>query len=93
MSTPLLEFTDKGIYCSQAKVYLDPWHAVDKAIITHGHADHSRWGHKAYITHHTNIPIIKHRLGEINVTGKAYGETFTINNVTFSLHPAGHIIG
>ncbi|SEM06460.1 putative mRNA 3-end processing factor [Aquimarina amphilecti] len=90
---PLLEFTEKGIYCDVAKVYLDPWKPVDKAIITHGHADHSRWGHKQYITHHTNIPIIKHRLGDINVNGKEYGETFIINNVKFSLHPAGHIIG
>ncbi|WP_378181046.1 ligase-associated DNA damage response exonuclease [Aquimarina sp. SS2-1] len=90
---PLLQFTNKGIYCAAAKVYLDPWKPVDKAIITHGHADHSRWGHKLYITHHTNIPIIKHRLGDIKVTGKEYGETFTINNVKFSFHPAGHIIG
>lgn len=93
MKKPLLEFTDKGIYCNAAKVYLDPWKPVDKAIITHGHADHSRWGHKTYITHHNNVPIIKHRLGDINVTGKAWGEKFTINNVKFSLHPAGHIIG
>ncbi len=93
MTKPLLEFTDKGIYCSAAKVYLDPWKPVDKAIITHGHADHSRWGHKTYMTHPHNIPIIKHRLGDILVTGKAWGETFMINNVKFSLHPAGHIIG
>ncbi|NNE75943.1 MAG: ligase-associated DNA damage response exonuclease [Pricia sp.] len=93
MKTPLLEFTDKGIYCNAAKVYLDPWKPVDKAIISHGHADHSRWGHKQYITHHRNVPIISHRLGEIDVTGKEWGETFMINNVKFSLHPAGHIIG
>ncbi len=90
---PLLVFNDKGIYCEQADVYLDPWKPVQKAIITHGHADHSRWGHKQYITHHTNVPIIKHRLGEIEVSGRDYGETFSINNVKFSLHPAGHIIG
>ncbi|WBL25935.1 ligase-associated DNA damage response exonuclease [Zunongwangia sp. HGR-M22] len=93
MSTPLLAFNDNGIYCAQADVYLDPWRAVDKAIISHGHADHSRWGHKKYITHHSNIPIIKHRLGDINVSGKDWNETFTINNVKFSFHPAGHIIG
>lgn len=39
------------------------------------------------------MPIIKHRLGTINVTGKDWNETFTINGVKFSLHPAGHIIG
>ncbi len=93
MKKPLLEFTGKGIYCSAAKAYLDPWKPVDKAIISHGHADHSRWGHKSYITHHRNVPIILHRLGNISVTGKEWGETFSINNVKFSLHPAGHIIG
>ncbi|WP_417885305.1 ligase-associated DNA damage response exonuclease [Zunongwangia sp.] len=93
MKTPLLAFNEKGIYCAQADVYLDPWRPVDKAIISHGHADHSRWGHKKYITHHSNIPIIKHRLGEINVSGKDWDETFTVNNVKFSFHPAGHIIG
>ncbi|MBP2833227.1 ligase-associated DNA damage response exonuclease [Aquimarina sp. U1-2] len=93
MKTPLLVFNENGIYCEAAGVYLDPWRPVDKAIITHGHADHSRWGHKKYITHVSNVPIIKHRLGDINVSGRTYGETFTINNVTFSFHPAGHIIG
>ncbi|WP_142784027.1 ligase-associated DNA damage response exonuclease [Changchengzhania lutea] len=93
MKTPLLVFNDKGIYCEQANVYLDPWRPVDKAIITHGHADHSRYGHKQYITHHTNVPIISHRLGKISVSGKDYNEVFIINNVKFSLHPAGHIIG
>lgn len=93
MKTPLLAFNANGIYCAAADVYLDPWRKVDRAIISHGHADHSRWGNKKYITHHHNIPIMKHRLGEIDVVGKAYGESFTINTVKFSLHPAGHVIG
>ena len=93
MKTPLLQFTPKGIYCEQADVYLDPWKPVNKAIISHGHADHSRWGHQHYITHHKNIPIVQHRLGDVNISGKDWGETFTINNVKFSLHPAGHIVG
>ncbi len=93
MEKPLLEFTDKGIYCPPADVYLDPWRPVDKAIISHGHADHSRWGHKRYITHERNVPIIKHRLGDISVSGRPWGEPFSIRGVRFSLHPAGHIIG
>ncbi|MGO1585072.1 ligase-associated DNA damage response exonuclease [Mesonia sp.] len=93
MKTPLLHLNNKGIYCQQADVYLDPWKPVKKAIISHGHADHSKWGHQQYITHHTNVPIIKHRLGDINVSGVDWGETFTVNGVKFSLHPAGHIIG
>ncbi|GGE13445.1 ligase-associated DNA damage response exonuclease [Psychroflexus salis] len=93
MKTPLLAFNSKGIYCEAADVYIDAWKPVDKVIISHGHADHSRYGHKQYITHHDNIPIVKHRLGDVNIEGKNYNETFTINNVKFSLHPAGHIIG
>jgi putative mRNA 3-end processing factor len=93
MKTPLLQFTPKGIYCEQADVYLDPWRPVDKAIISHGHADHSRWGHQKYITQHKNVPIVQHRLGDVNISGKGWGETFKVKNVKFSLHPAGHIVG
>ena len=93
MEKPLLEFTDKGIYCSRAGVYLDPWKPVDKAIISHGHADHSRPGHQNYITHEHNVPIVRHRLGGINVSGIPWGKSLSVNGVKFSLHPAGHIPG
>jgi putative mRNA 3-end processing factor len=93
MAKPLLAFTDKGIYCEAADVYLDPWRQVNKAIISHGHADHSRAGHKNYITHHRNIPIMQHRLGPVKVKGVEWGKTFQVNGVNFSLHPAGHIVG
>ncbi|GAK92792.1 mRNA 3-end processing factor [Nonlabens ulvanivorans] len=77
MGRPLLQFTDKGIYCAAAKVYLDPWQPVNKALITHGHADHSRSGHKNYITQHDNVPIIKHRLGDINVSSMLTAKTYS----------------
>ncbi len=93
MKEPLLAFSDKGIYCARADVYLDPWRAVPRALITHGHADHSRSGHGKYITHHSNVPIIRHRLGKIEVSGYHWGETFSIRGVSFSFHPAGHILG
>ena len=89
----LLEFTSSGIYCSKADVYLDPWKGVKKALITHGHSDHARWGSKSYITQIDNVPILKHRLGDISVSGKKYGDKFQINGVTFSFHPAGHVPG
>jgi putative mRNA 3-end processing factor len=89
----MLKFDKCGIYCEPAKVYIDPWKPVDSAIITHAHSDHARWGSKKYLAHHTSVPILKLRLGHINVEGIGYGETFTINGVQFSLHPAGHIPG
>ena len=67
---PLLEFTSKGIYCKQADVYLDPWRGVDKALVSHGHSDHARWGSQHYITQEINVPVLKHRLGNISVSGK-----------------------
>ncbi|WP_340066457.1 ligase-associated DNA damage response exonuclease [Ascidiimonas aurantiaca] len=93
MKKPLLTFTDKGIFCAAAGVYLDPWKKVQHALITHGHADHARYGHTNYISHHDNLPIMKHRLGPVNASGRKYGETFVIKNVKFSFHPAGHIPG
>jgi len=90
---PLIELNKNGIYCAAAGVYIDPWRPVDKALITHGHSDHSRFGHRSYLCTHASVPIIKHRLGKINITGVGYGEVTTINGIKFSFHPAGHIIG
>ena len=89
----MLTFNDRGIYCPLADIYIDAWKPVDKVIVSHAHADHSRFGHKFYLAHKYSIPIMKHRLGNINVEGKNWGEKFTINGVQFSLHPAGHVIG
>ncbi len=90
----LLEFTNKGICCNQARVYIDPWKPVEKAIVTHGHSDHARWGNKHYLAHRLTEPILKTRLGmEISVESLEYGQEIFINGVKFSLHPAGHIIG
>ncbi len=90
---PLLELTDRGLFCEIAGVYIDPWRPVDRALITHAHADHSRYGHKHYLAHHHSLPIMKHRLGDIRVQGIEYAEKIVINNVAFSFHPAGHIPG
>jgi len=90
----LLEFTDSGIYCPRAAVYLDPWKPVQKALITHGHSDHAYFGHDQYLCTHQTQSIITHRLKlENNVQSVGYGETIHINGVQFSFHPAGHIPG
>ena len=90
----LLEFTDRGIYCPRAGVYLDPWKPVDKAIITHGHSDHAYAGHTHYLCSVEAMPVVRHRLLlPENIQTLRYGETIAINGVNFSLHPAGHIPG
>lgn len=90
----MLTFNDKGIYCAKAAVYVDPWQPVERAIITHAHADHARPGSKHYLCHELTAPLLRLRLGEaISVQTLTYGETITLNGVSVSLHPAGHIIG
>ena len=67
---------------------------VKKALITHGHADHSRFGHQHYLCTDSAKPVIKYRLGSnTNIQSVAYGENTFINGVQFSFHPAGHILG
>lgn len=89
----LIDFTDKGLYCAAGNFYIDPWKPVDKAIITHGHSDHARWGSKSYLCHHYTLPILKLRLGENDYQTIGWNEPIDMNGVKVSLHPAGHIIG
>ena len=76
-----------------AGVYIDPWKKVDRALITHGHSDHARTGHQAYLCSTAAAPAIRHRLGPINLETIQFGKVVRINGVTFSFHPAGHILG
>lgn len=91
---PLLTFTNEGIYCKVADVYIDPWRPVEKAIITHGHSDHARWGSKFYLSTPESAPILRHRLGSgINLRTLPFGNRLNINGVSLSFHPAAHLLG
>lgn len=90
----LLTVTREGLFCPVGGFHIDPWKKVDRAVITHGHSDHARSGHGSYLCASSNVGILKTRLGKgIAVTGSAYGERTTINGVTVSFHPAGHVLG
>ena len=90
----LVKFTKKGIYCIPGNFYLDPWYPVDYAIISHGHADHARWGNKHYLCHNDSKAILQHRIGaNISIESLGYNQPKNINGVQVSFFPAGHIIG
>ncbi|MEL6594946.1 MAG: ligase-associated DNA damage response exonuclease [Pseudomonadota bacterium] len=93
MSSDLLTFTDRGIYCPLGDFYIDPWRPVERALITHGHADHARPGHGAYLATKAAAPVMHHRLGDIPLDTIRFGETRQIGDVTVSFHPAGHVPG
>ncbi len=90
---PALTFTDRGIYCAAGDFFIDPWRPVHRALITHGHADHARHGHAAYLATHEALPVIRHRLGDIVSQGVSYGEELHIGGADVSFHPAGHVPG
>ncbi len=89
----VLTFTDRGIYCPAGDFFIDPWRPVDRALITHGHADHARNGMGRYLATHDALPVMRHRLGEITAEGIDYGEVRQIGGASVSFHPAGHVPG
>ncbi|HEX6913924.1 MAG TPA: ligase-associated DNA damage response exonuclease [Chitinophagaceae bacterium] len=90
---PLIEFTSKGLCCPQGGFYIDPWSPVDRALITHAHGDHARFGNKSYLSHHYTKPLLRARLGEGSYESVEWNEKININGVKVSFHPAGHMIG
>ena len=83
----------EGLYCVPGGFYIDPWRPVERAVITHAHGDHARYGHGKYLTAASGVHVLRSRLGDINVDGLDYGQTVVHNGVTISLHPAGHVLG
>jgi putative mRNA 3-end processing factor len=82
-----------GLYCPPGDFHIDPWRPVERAVITHGHSDHARWGSSSYLCQEDSVPILRKRLGDVNAQGVRYGESLDRNGVKVSLHPAGHILG
>ena len=91
--TELLRTTDRGLYCEAGDFYIDPWMPVDRALITHAHGDHARWGSRTYVCSTESERVLNTRLYNANITTRSWGETFSINGVRLSFHPAGHILG
>ena len=93
MRDPVLTFTERGIFCPAGGFHIDPWRPVDRALLTHGHADHARPGSGHYLATEQAAPVIRHRLGDIALETIRFGETRSIGDARVSFHPAGHIPG
>jgi putative mRNA 3-end processing factor len=84
----------EGLYCPPGDFFIDPWRPVDRAVITHAHADHARMGHGHYLAAAPAEGVLRSRLGQdINLQKLDYGQQITHHGVTLSLHPAGHVLG
>ena len=94
MAEPLLSVTELGLYCEVGDFFVDPWRPVDRAVVTHAHADHACWGCRRYLTSPSGEGVLRLRMGaEATIDTLAPGQTLDLNGVTVSLHPAGHILG
>ena len=85
--------TDRGLFCPAGDFHIDPWKPVARALITHAHGDHARFGSDLYVCHEAGAPILKNRFGEVRIETAAYGDSLSRNGVEVSFHPAGHILG
>lgn len=91
-----LRATPAGLHCAPGDFYIDPGRPVDRAVITHGHADHARAGHGHVLATAETLAIMRTRYGEACAGAMqplGYGETVRVGDVEVSLAPAGHVLG
>lgn len=90
----ILEVTSHGLYCVPGDFYIDPHLPVARAVVTHAHADHARWGCQHYLAAKPGEQLLRSRMSsDAEFLFLPYAETLTIGGVRVSLHPAGHILG
>ncbi|WP_100643624.1 ligase-associated DNA damage response exonuclease [Alteromonas facilis] len=96
-----IEIRDEGLYCKPAHCFIDPHHPVERAIITHGHADHARAGNHWVVATQATLDIM-----HLRYAPNAWSEAIALNYehpisigtdpndpVTLTFKPAGHILG
>ena len=85
-----------GLYCEAGDFFIDPSRPVERAVITHGHADHARAGHARVLATPETLAIMDVRYGpghSRETQGLSYGERLRFGEATVWLAPAGHILG
>lgn len=93
MKPPLVVERPEGLYCPAGDFHIDPWRPVERAVITHAHADHARPGHAHYLASAEGEGVLRARLGDITLQTLGWGEAVEHRGVRISLHPAGHVLG
>ena len=85
----------QGLYVEPGQFFIDPVRGVERAVITHGHADHARPGNTHVLATPQTLAIMQTRYGEGAGQGQplAYNQPIDINGVKLWLAPAGHVLG
>ena len=93
-----------GIHVVPADAWVDPSRPVERALVTHGHADHARGGHGQTVATPETLAImeLRYRTGAQDEAGEIphkavpveYGETISLpGDVQATYFPAGHVLG
>lgn len=91
-----LEVRPEGIYLPEADAYVDPSRAVERAVITHGHADHARPGHAKVLATAETLAVMRARYGDQSGRSQQslpYGEVLSLGPISVRMAPAGHVLG
>lgn len=92
----LLTLNEAGLFCPAGGFHIDPVRPVAKAVVTHGHGDHTRPGHKALLATPETAAIAVARYGAgafKSVQTLGYGEVLSIGDARVWFQPAGHVLG
>src|ERR1700752_827093 len=90
-----LKVLPQGLYCEPGGFFIDPLRPVDRAVITHGHSDHARPGHRAVLATAETLAMMQVRLGAWGGSLEPLGwdGTVPLGEVKLWLSPAGHVLG
>jgi putative mRNA 3-end processing factor len=91
-----LRVTPNGLFCVPGGFFVDPVRPVERAVVTHGHSDHARAGHRHVLATPETVAIMRRRHGDDGATAYqalAYGKHLRLGDVTLRLAPAGHVLG
>ena len=92
----LLTLTSDGLFCPAGGFHIDPVRPVERALVTHGHSDHARSGHRHVMATPETLAIMAIRYG-VDFAGTTQeavlGEVVRVGDVTVTFVPAGHVRG
>ena len=91
-----LSININGLYCKYGDFYLDPKQPVEKAVISHAHADHAVSGNNEVFCTEATAAFMQLRYGKnsakvFNIVG--YHQPFVISGVIITFISAGHMLG
>ncbi|MEM0924982.1 MAG: ligase-associated DNA damage response exonuclease [Planctomycetota bacterium] len=91
---PILERTPQGLYCPAGDFFIDPHRPVARAVVTHAHSDHARWGCDHYLAASASEHLLRLRMSpDAEFQFVRYGERIQRHGALIEFHPAGHILG